>query len=285
MKKGWLFCFLALIIILGGTVAFSGCADTVVGTEGLAYHLLPDGSYSVSCGTTKDLDKIVIPATYQGKAVTAIEENGFADCSNLTEILISNGVTSIGNSAFRGCAGLMSIMIPNSVTDIGVDAFYECTSLQYNEYDNAYYLGDTKTPYVVCVKAKSNSVSSCKIHRNTKVIYDSAFADCHDLTSVTVPQGVTLIGGMAFYGCRQLTSITIPNGVTRIHFGAFLGCTSLTSVTIPDGVTRIDSLAFGNCTNLTTIRYRGTQSQWSKITKESESDWDSYTIIYNYKGE
>ena len=38
-------------------------------------------------------------------------------------------------------------------------------------------------------------------------------------------------------GCTSLTSITIPNNVTIIGSSAFEGCTSLTSITIPDNVT------------------------------------------------
>ncbi|UWP26391.1 leucine-rich repeat domain-containing protein [[Eubacterium] siraeum] len=40
-------------------------------------------------------------------------------------------------------------------------------------------------------------------------------------------------------GCTSLTSITIPNNVTIIGSSAFEGCTSLTSITIPDEVTDI----------------------------------------------
>ena len=84
-------------------------------------------------------------------------------------------------------------------------------------------------------------------------IGDRAFYDCSSLTSVTIPDGVTVIGIMTFYNCYSLTSITIPNSVTSIGNGAFKNCRSLTSITIPDSVTNIGESAFFYCSSLTNI--------------------------------
>ena len=95
----------------------------------LEYLPLPDGTWSVSAGQAKLLDKIVIPDTWQGKAVTAISAQGFYHCANLTGITIPDCVTNIGNSAFSGCTSLTSITILEGVTSIGDSAFRGCTSL------------------------------------------------------------------------------------------------------------------------------------------------------------
>ena len=81
----------------------------------------------------------------------------------------------------------------------------------------------------------------------------SAFRECTDLTSVTIPNSVTSIGIFAFEGCRGLTSVTIPNSVTSIGDYAFDGCTGLTSVTIPNSVTSIGVGAFADCRGLTSV--------------------------------
>ena len=70
---------------------------------------------------------------------------------------------------------------------------------------------------------------------------------------------VTSIGTSAFNNCTNLTSVTIPNSVTSIGDYAFNGCynvvnyTGLTSVTIPSSVTSIGENAFFNCTALTIV--------------------------------
>ena len=76
---------------------------------------------------------------------------------------------------------------------------------------------------------------------------------CKNLTSVTIPNGVTYIGASAFYGCENLKSVTIPNSVTSIGNSAFRGCKNLTSVIIPNGVTSIGSYTFYDCRNLTSV--------------------------------
>ena len=120
----------------------------------LDFYPLPDGTYAVSLGHAILLENIVIPATYQGKAVTkiisynydtleshvksitlpvsvtSIGNDAFSCCSSLESITIPDSVTSIGNYAFNGCSSLESITIPGSVTSIGNYAFNACSSLE-----------------------------------------------------------------------------------------------------------------------------------------------------------
>ena len=57
-----------------------------------------------------------------------------------------------------------------------------------------------------------------------------AFRGCSELTSLTLPAGITKIGYKAFEGCSGLTSLTLPAGITLIDYGAFWGCSGLTSI-------------------------------------------------------
>ena len=77
-----------------------------------------------------------------------------------------------------------------------------------------------------------------------------AFQNCTGLTSVSIPNSVTVIYEDAFKGCSGLKSIEIPNSVTTIGNSAFNGCTGLTSVTIPASVTNFGDNIFGGCTGL-----------------------------------
>ncbi len=80
-----------------------------------------------------------------------------------------------------------------------------------------------------------------------------AFADCYNLTSVTMGDNVTTIGRSAFRNCISLTSIDIPDSVTSIGWDAFYNCRSLTSIDIPDSVTTVGEDAFYNCSRLTSV--------------------------------
>ncbi|MBQ7172779.1 MAG: leucine-rich repeat domain-containing protein [Clostridia bacterium] len=188
-----------------------------------------------------------------GDSVTSIGRYAFCRSSSLTSVTIGNSVTSIGEYAFYNCSSLTSIEIPAGVTSIERYAFEGCSNLQYNTYSKAKYLGNAENPYVVLMNATNTSITSCKIHSNTKIIYGYAFQNCDSLTSVTIGDSVTSIGDSVFRGCSSLTSIEIPDGVTSIGNYAFYYCSSLTSIEIPDSVTSIGDYAFSGCTSLTSI--------------------------------
>ncbi len=236
MKKillALLTCLLACLCIVGLTA----CGDTpntptgekeYSSTEGLEYTLSEDGTYYICSGIgTADETNIVIGSKYNGLPVTEIKDSAFYNCSSLQSITIPSSVTSIGEGAFYYCNNLTSITIPDSVTSIGEGAFYYCSSLQYNEYNNAKYLGNDSNKYLVLVKAISTNITSCTINENCKFIWEGAFFDCGSLESITIPSSVTSIGLSAFYNCSSLQSITIPSSVTSIGGAAFRDCSSL----------------------------------------------------------
>ena len=127
--------------------------------------------------------------------------------------------------------------------------------------------GKTQTKLVIPYKIKDvlirrigssafsycNSLTSITIPNSVTIIESDAFINCSSLTSITIPNSVTSIESGAFGGCSSLTSITIPNSVTIIESDAFINCSSLTSITIPNSVTSIESGAFGDCSSLTSI--------------------------------
>ena len=223
--------------------AFQNCTK-------LTSIVIPDGVTSIGekafYGCT-NLTKVTIPGS-----VTSIGSSAFYGCSSLTNIVIPDGVTSIGSSAFYGCSRLTDIAIPDSVTIIGKSAFANCDSLQYDEYDNGLYLGNSMNPYHVMVGTRSRDIANCIIHKNTKII-SGAFENCNNIRNISIPNSVTSIGDRAFYDCSRLTSLTIPSGVTSIGDSAFSSCSSLTSVTIPDSVTSIGEYAFSGCSSLTSV--------------------------------
>lgn len=176
----------------------------------------------------------------------------FSTCFSLTDVVIPDNIVSISRSAFVWCKNLINVTMPDSVTYIGYGAFDTCPKLKYNEYDNAYYLGNDNNPYVCLIKAQSEDIETCTIHPKTKLIYKNAFYSFNYLTSVTIPTGVVFIGENAFRDCKALESIIIPNSVINIESQAFRN-TGIQTVTIPNSVKSIGDGAFGSCNNLTNI--------------------------------
>ena len=83
-----------------------------------------------------------------------------------------------------------------------------------------------------------------------KEIGPYAFDNCYQLTSVTIPAGVTEIDNEAFINCTALAHVVIPDGVTRIGVEAFESCASLAEIDIPDSVEEIEDMAFYGCASL-----------------------------------
>ena len=83
-------------------------------------------------------------------------------------------------------------------------------------------------------------------------IRNGAFANCTELTSVTIGSNVKSIGQAAFYGCTGLTSVTLNEGLKNIYRFAFYGCNNagFTSITFPSTIVLIDRWAFGGCSHL-----------------------------------
>ena len=103
------------------------------------------------------------------------------------------------------------------------------------------------------VKATRSETRTLVIEQGVNQIMNGVFANCPNLTSVTLPNSLTYIGEGAFENCQGLTKITIPGNVTLIDSGAFLGCSSLASVTLSTGLTTINQQAFEDCTSLGSI--------------------------------
>ena len=148
------------------------------------------------------------------------------------------------------------------MTTLILSVFCSISSFAYDvEVDGIYYLTPKKNVAIVTYGDKEHSgditiPSSIKVNDleyTVKEIKEYTFRDCRSLTSVTIPNSVTIIGSEVFNGCSSLTSVTIPNSVTSIGDYAFLGCSSLTSVTIPNSVTSIGISAFLHCSSLTSV--------------------------------
>jgi len=260
-------------------INYTGTAGTETETWGaLTRNGIIDGDFMFGDATKTQLTvyrgnggSVTIP-----NGVVSIGKTAFAE-SAVTSVTIPNSVTTIGEDAFWGCENLTSVSVGNSVTRVGSWAFGGSENLQYNEYDNAYYLGNSQNPYVILVQAKSDTITHCNIHTNTKAIQghafrgcnlasivlpnaitcieDKTFSDCDELQSITIPETVSYIGDEVFYECRKLQSLTLPEVVKFIGEYAFGYCNRLKSINIPAAVDTIGPSAFNGCDSLSEVAY------------------------------
>ena len=288
---------------------FCGCSNEKYFT----FEQNPSGGYTIYMNKEATLpEAIIIPSTYNGKAVTSIGDSAFRGCSSLESVRIPDSVTSIGDHAFYYCSNLESVTIPDSVEFIGNVAFAgdRLTSIIVDENNNYYksidgnlYSKDGKTliqyakgkedtsfeiPYGVTSIGdhaffSCSNLKSVTIPDSVEFIGDEAFGNCTSLESVTIPDSVESIGSRAFYLCYSLTSVVIGEAVTSIGEYAFTLCSSLESVVIGDGITSIGEYAFSNCDSLTDVYYTGTKEEWAKISIGSVNTYlIRATIHYNY---
>lgn len=132
---------------------------------------------------------------------------------------------------------IVDVEIPDSVTSIGTEAFQNCGNLK-----------------------------SIVIPDSVTDLGYGAFHSCGKLESVTIRGRVDIIDDRTFESCISLKSIIIPDGVTRIGAWAFYYCENLVSVTIPNSVTKIGVEAFNHCSGIKEVNFKGTKTQWEKIS-------------------
>lgn len=154
--------------------------------------------------------------------------------------LLTNNINASDFSAVCESGQTLYYNITSNVEPYTVEVTFEddgtcfdkSSYVQPSYYDIA---GDIIIPSSVIFNGTMYSVTGIDSH---------AFRECHDITSVTIPNSVTKIGDQAFYGCIGLMAATISNSVTIIEFQAFYGCSVLMELTIPNSVISIGQEAF-----------------------------------------
>ncbi len=109
--------------------------------------------------------------------------------------------------------------------------------------------GSYYSPYSGSIQIPSSIYYNSKNY-NVTAIGESAFKECKNVTSISIPSSVTNIGQYAFYCCTGISSISIPSSVTSIGQSAFAGCTGLVTAIMTSKVTNIPHCLFDGCTNL-----------------------------------
>lgn len=115
--------------------------------------------------------------------VTAIGQEAFYRCYDLTNVTLPSTLIDIWNYAFYDCLKLEKVTLPNSLTYIGAYAFAHC--------------GSDASSFTSVV------IPDAVIHLGL-----GAFTGCTKLTNVTLGSGVIIMNENVFKECTALTNVT-----------------------------------------------------------------------------
>ena len=241
---------LAMLLALLPTAAFADNAHATSGTCGargseknVTWKLDSDGTLTISGnGEIKDTSENDLRWLwlYPDEIKKVIVENGvtrigrydFYNCTNLTEVDLSNVQTlkNIGDNAFANCSSLSTVKLPMNGELEWIDT-------------NAFGFVDGSAP----------KIREIKIPASVKVIHGHVFNGCKQLENVEFAEDSELETiYWNVFDSTSLKKITIPASVTTIEFDAFGRCEQLKSVTFAPGsqLKKVDKKAFVDCPNL-----------------------------------
>lgn len=184
--------------------------------------------------------RISIPASIEGKPVTAIEEGSFAGEKQLTAVRIPTTVRRIGEGILTGCSSLEVLETP--LLGASPDA---------TQYLGYLFGADTHEDNPKDVPATLKYLSLVGL----TALPDYALFDCNDLVAIQMDDvcsvgkyalyhctslkylssvsGLTSVSAYAFDSCSSLLRLDFGNGLTEMGFGALQGCAALQELTLP----------------------------------------------------
>ena len=236
---------------------------------------IPNGVTSIGTGAFEGcitLRSVTIPAT-----VTSIEMTTFSSCG-LTSVTFQGTMPNFGISSASGFNGDLRDKFyatdrtngtPGTytangntwtLTPAGTTTTTTTATQTVSEKDFKYYTTADKkgigieqyigTATVVRIPDRINNLPVVEIGASA---FDFLEGATRGITSVVIPNTVTIIEESAFSDCSALTSITLPASISEIKRSAFRRCTALTSINLPASIKTIGAYAFINCTALTTV--------------------------------
>jgi hypothetical protein len=209
-----------------------------------------------------------------------LSADAFASCTNLSEITLPDSLCVIGAKALMTCTKLKTITIPANVQTIADSALSGCYNLESITVDpgNSNFvviqdcLIDTRSEKLIqglttgripqdgSVTCLSNycfanmPITSIEIPNSISIIANNAFSRCEALESVTLPNTIKVLDATCFAWCSKLSKIELPDGLTDIMTYVFNSC-PLQEVVIPASVNSIHDQSFGNISTLQTVTF------------------------------
>lgn len=262
---------LCCIAALTATWAPAGAAVTVTDKNNVVYDII-EGTTDVvvsinNASVFKDrTDKIIIPARVQDAASTSIDHDTWYNVVSITEsafrstsitsVTIEAPVTEIPTYCFADCFQLTEVILPTTVTSIADHAFY-CNDNYYG-YNYAHSqltsikgLDNVKTIGEFAFSGLY-SLPTVDLPEGLVEMGTQAFSNSHGLQTITIPSTLEEVPEYAFYQCNGLKSVTFKKGTKTVAYSAFDSCSALTDIEFAEGMD-IQSSAFRYCTAIETL--------------------------------
>ena len=213
----------------------------------------------IACQGNKE--ELEIPAELDGYPVTAIGDGVFQLKQKIASVTIPEGVISIGAKAFSSCDGIKKIKLPKSLKSIGNRAFSNCKGLKELVLPEGLEV-IMENPFALCDNLTDVSFSgSNKIYEvrdgaliNKEEARLVAFLHQTEDGSYVVPEDIRIIGNSAFVECKELTAVKLPEGLEAVEESAFNRCVNLESLELPATLRRAENRAFANCEKLVQVK-------------------------------
>ena len=186
-----------------GENAFKNCTDLISITIGNGVTQI----YPYAFAGCTNLNNVIIP-----NSVTTISKYAFFGCTSLSNVIFGNQLEIIEQGAFKNCLGIRSINIPAKVSNIGDFAFLGCQNLESITVSAQNTIYDSRENCNAIIKSNTVMIG-CKnttFPQSVIAICEYAFKGCTGLVEIEIPSTIKFIGHSAFADCNNLESITVP---------------------------------------------------------------------------
>lgn len=184
--------------------------------------------------------------------ILEIKDNVITKCkdSSIYYLEIPEGVTGIADGAFQSCSYLSRVSIPESLSFVGASAFENSSfrDVSITSLDNIKWIGPGALASISLDK-------DSETYKMLSSVFPWALEMPYNITSITIPEGITEIPDNAFASLVNLSEVKFSenSNVKQIGDYAFSGCPSLLSFSIPESVSTIGEGVLSKCDNLTSI--------------------------------
>ena len=180
--------------------------------------------------------------------------------ATLKSMTLPDEIVDIADRSFVNLLALEELTLPSSLDltqstfrDISAGILFRCPSLkqikgEYATKDGRAWIKNN-TMYVFAPA----ELTSYTVPNGVTELGDDLFHECKNLKELLLPQGLLVIGDCAIRYCSGLERLDIPQTVHTIGECAISFCESLLELVIPKGVTRLEHDALSGNSALTSL--------------------------------